>query len=648
MSNSNNNGGLSSIITPCNTADAAPKDVIISMLDAVLEKYNISQLQFNDKLVDIFRNLRRRRREFDATRFFVLVVGPVKSGKSTLVNIFARKYVSPTAYKECTALPTIIGETDGKHLNKIIKYVPTTAFSSDEEKKKTFDYIIDVIRGVEERNVLDGRIITPNPEDLTEKNIKESITLYYDSNKREEILVASIGIEGGGFIDDEVMLIDMPGLDGSQVHQDNSLVYQNMAQRADVVFFVQSTTSALNKASIDFLKSLFGDKAGTVPVWLIHNIHDSQYFLTDDDKKKSDIREQIQTGRDRIEKDFGITKFSDQVLNLGMIHTALNEPHRIKPEQQEYLQNVLEEYKKFERELIELLKSERQQIKDDNNVNKAKDVVRESITTLELLIEELEQQIRAIEGNIATAKALKEKLNDVNFNFNGNVLVAYSKLLDERNIKSSWTTNIHKLFDSKIVTTGTIRISGHDLKIELEKLALESKEIMPTREGSLFRSQLKSLIYKDITEHLADIVKEIEDSLRELHNVKNRDFLKVDITTCPIIINDTADNFSIDLSDIKETKLGGILTIHYDRGEYNRYLDSIEKKIASQIDSKITKYTELIANDYIKIRDWYIQELRNKLAEVVCQYEKAHNRAVAELNGRIELMNNIINDIKLE
>ena len=51
-----------------------------------------------------------RAHEYENGTFIVLVVGPVKSGKSTLVNLIANAYVSPTHFLECTVRPSIISQ----------------------------------------------------------------------------------------------------------------------------------------------------------------------------------------------------------------------------------------------------------------------------------------------------------------------------------------------------------------------------------------------------------------------------------------------------------------------------------------------------------------------------------------------------------
>ena len=52
------------------------------------------------------KQLENRSREYHNPSFVVLVVGPVKSGKSTFVNLVARNYVSPTHFLECTVRPS--------------------------------------------------------------------------------------------------------------------------------------------------------------------------------------------------------------------------------------------------------------------------------------------------------------------------------------------------------------------------------------------------------------------------------------------------------------------------------------------------------------------------------------------------------------
>lgn len=641
---SSNNTGFNSMAKSSNrnTQMQTAKEQMICKLDNILNKYMPGSNTFIKELEPIIKQLRRKRKEFDATRFFVLVVGPVKSGKSTLVNIFARKYVSPTAYRECTALPTIIGKSTGEHLNKIIQYFPTDEFNSDEAKKETFDYIVDVIREIENKDILNGRV-TSKISDLNVENIKNIITLFYDDGYEKDDLVVSLGIEGGGFIDDEIMLIDMPGLDGSQKHQDNTLVYSNMAQRADAVFFVQSTTSAINKGSIDFLNTLFKDKKGKVPVWLIHNLHESQYFLNDDNKKNTDLEEQINIGRKRIEEGFGIKRFAHEILNLGKINTAINESDRIKTENQEEVDLSLKDYLEFEINLTKTLKEERQKIKDEINIGKAIDEIGKSITNINNIINIKNHQTETIRDNINKAKTLSELVDDVQI-FDIGFLSEYDNLLISEDIGGSWGVKIKEIFDRYMPRTND-KISGKDLKEKIVRITNECTNAIPINIGTQFWEKLRKSLITGITIPLNDTINEIENCFRELFNQPKK-YIKCDIYQ---IVDDNltvkVSNFYLDLSDITETKWWNLFNKKYNRSEHCDYLNDIKLHLIKEISTKLGEYKNIIKDDFKTIRDSYISQIKEATKNKANEYEIQQNIILQRIETEIELLNTFIKDL---
>lgn len=64
----------------------------------------MSTLEIAERIKDLeivyksIQKLTNRASEFDGGSFLILVVGPVKSGKSTLVNLIAHAHVSPTHF----------------------------------------------------------------------------------------------------------------------------------------------------------------------------------------------------------------------------------------------------------------------------------------------------------------------------------------------------------------------------------------------------------------------------------------------------------------------------------------------------------------------------------------------------------------------
>ena len=79
-----------------------------------LSTKNCSTLSSDNSYRTILQSLKKlenRSREYKNPSFVVLVVGPVKAGKSTFVNLVANNYVSPTHFLECTIRPSIITST---------------------------------------------------------------------------------------------------------------------------------------------------------------------------------------------------------------------------------------------------------------------------------------------------------------------------------------------------------------------------------------------------------------------------------------------------------------------------------------------------------------------------------------------------------
>ena len=88
------------------------------------------------------QKLNNRVSEFDGGSFLILVVGPVKSGKSTLVNLIAHAHVSPTHFLECTVRPSIISKGQEESITRIF------SVADKARKVEQFDSVIVSLRGV--------------------------------------------------------------------------------------------------------------------------------------------------------------------------------------------------------------------------------------------------------------------------------------------------------------------------------------------------------------------------------------------------------------------------------------------------------------------------------------------------------------------
>ena len=282
-----------------------------------------------------------RSKEYENGSFIILVVGPVKSGKSTLVNLIAHAYVSPTHFLECTVRPSIISQRREGDDCKI------TVFTSEESSHHTeqTDAIIDSIRGIGTEAELAG--ITKTDYELTPDNIRDKVELRLNENLAAETLVTSITTPGGKLMKQGVFIIDMPGFDGEHANIDNP-VYDAIAQRADLIIFVQSSNSAISKVSWQFLRML-SDNNKDVPVCLIHNVFDSSWWRSEEERSSA-VRQQKEIAVREIRKQ-GFSIEDDQCfcINLGKVEDGRKQPYLNTPA----LRSEVEEYEKVENILYE-------------------------------------------------------------------------------------------------------------------------------------------------------------------------------------------------------------------------------------------------------------------------------------------------------
>ena len=261
------------------------------------------------------QRLWRRSQEYRYGSFIMLVVGPVKSGKSTLVNLLAHRYVSPTDKLECTLRPTIISSVDPGAEPAIEIYS-----SKDEARKeKDLDLIIDKLRGIIDDDAELREHLTRESYPLSDENIENYIAPSY--TRQDNSIITAITTPGGkmlaGADGGKVFLADMPGFDGNRINLSGPL-YDAMSRRVDLILFVHSSVSAFNVTSNEYLDKL-REYNGSVPVYLIHNIFDASWWQ-DDAQRRAEVERQSKSEYEEIKrKGFNIEPDYVSCINLGMV-----------------------------------------------------------------------------------------------------------------------------------------------------------------------------------------------------------------------------------------------------------------------------------------------------------------------------------------
>ena len=261
------------------------------------------------------QRLWRRSQEYRYGSFIMLVVGPVKSGKSTLVNLLAHRYVSPTDKLECTLRPTIISSVDPGAEPAIEIYS-----SKDEARKeKDLDLIIDKLRGIIDDDAELREHLTRESYPLSDENIENYIAPSY--TRQDNSIITAITTPGGkmlaGSDGGKIFLADMPGFDGNRINLSGPL-YDAMSRRVDLILFVHSSVSAFNVTSNEYLDKL-REYNGSVPVYLIHNVFDASWWQ-DEEARRAEVERQSRSEYEEIKrKGFNIEPDYVSCINLGMV-----------------------------------------------------------------------------------------------------------------------------------------------------------------------------------------------------------------------------------------------------------------------------------------------------------------------------------------
>lgn len=321
-------------------------DAVSAQLQGLCEEY-LPRLGGDEELAAGLQRLQRRSLEYRHGSFIMLVVGPVKSGKSTLVNLLAHKYVSPTDKLECTLRPTIISGLDAGGEPTISIYS-----SKDESRKeKDLDLIIDKLRGIIDDDAELREHLTKESYPLSDENIDTYIAPSY--NRQDNSIITAITAPAGKMLRStdggRIFLADMPGFDGNRINLSSAL-YDAMSKRVDLILFVHSSVSAFNVTSNEYLDKL-REYNGSVPVYLIHNVFDASWWQ-DSEARRAEVERQSRNEYEEIKhKGFNIEPDYVSCLNLGMVTDCL--AGRARPGCEAELERALHEFEVVEDRLYE-------------------------------------------------------------------------------------------------------------------------------------------------------------------------------------------------------------------------------------------------------------------------------------------------------
>lgn len=374
---------------------AYAREIEDSIRRNLVETLDVVNCGFKSDLQHHVRQLENRSKEYHHPSFVVLVVGPVKSGKSTFVNLVARNYVSPTHFLECTVRPSIISKKEGE------AYLEVYESCDPEHKSEQMDDILDFLNGLIEKHEI--KDVEVHQREFSRGNIDKYVKRSMVELQNDEILLTAIHTEGGKLLQDNVLLVDMAGFDGANANFD-SPAYKSIVKRADLIIFVQSSNSAISKVSSEFF-DLLKDTNSSVPVCLVHNVFEAAYWRTDELKRR-DIEMQKNHAIDVIRDTYKLTLETNNAfnLNLGKVNDLREKNYEEKDEATLSAEAV--EFEKAEEEMYRLFEK-RECIRLKNCITRVrihKEKLLDVITNLQNEQDKLRETFEAIRTEFTNMK----------------------------------------------------------------------------------------------------------------------------------------------------------------------------------------------------------------------------------------------------
>lgn len=337
-------------------------------------------------------------KEFNAQLFAILMFGPLKAGKSTLTNLLAGEYVSPTGFgAETTLRPSLI--IKGRNKNRSIDvYVAKDTKDNPEE---LFRLVINVLRGFSDFSEIQNKV--------RKKSVpwsKDNLIAQLTKDLDPEPLITVLNVPGGGLVTEHTALIDMPGLDGAKSNWEDSPVHKWVLEKADFLIFVQSSMAALNESTSGYLKEVYINSKKP-PLYLVQNVMEAKHWRGKEymERESSD---QSRKAKAHVLNLIGSTEdLPSTPINLGKAYDAWDE------EEQYGNLAVGSGFHEFEDTLQDILSSKREIIKQENAVREVGAAVERCKTIFDTTRDELDRREKECDNNINKRQKLKKTVNDV-------------------------------------------------------------------------------------------------------------------------------------------------------------------------------------------------------------------------------------------
>lgn len=562
------------------------KEIENYISEYLISKYSL-KLSDNEEYRTIAQSLKKlenRSKEYHNPSFVVLVVGPVKSGKSTFVNLVSGDYVSPTHFLECTIRPSIIssGKDEG-----------ITIYRSKikEDDENPMNDILDCLNGLIEKDALPNVFTQQVP--LNQDNINNYVK--GGVKKDDDIILTSIVTKGGKLLQNNVFLVDMPGFDGELANFDKT--YETIVKRADLIVFVQSSNSAISNVSSGFFDFMRNHNP-SAPVCLIHNVFESAYWRSDEQKRK-DIEEQKQYAVGAIQQKLLLEDNNAFNINLGMVNDYRNGSFE---SNEEKLEAEKSKFVTTEEKMYELFKK-RESIRLNNCISRTDKQKSDLLEKINSIIQVRNDEMEKYD------KAKKE----------------FEKLKVEIN-------NLQLSFDAALKVEELRKIVNYEYE-EIIKHGLLKGE-----KGKYFKNEVRTIASNYLSKIHHKLNTYIKDKLTSLNDLKNSEKIQnhiAEIRTLAIQNKiDSTITINVNLPECNVNFDHGIDLERMVPGQFKRRTEEEVQFILQKIKDKLYGFTieetDIYHKGFIEIEVY--PDICEKVVKAKQEYE---NQLIAGINSEI-------------
>lgn len=570
------------------------------------EHLNFENIKQSQSIKHSIKKIVRAQREFMANLFFVVVFGPVKSGKSTFVNSLARAYVSPTAYGiECTMRPSLIIQHEETGIDE---YFPLSQSANDTD---TFHKVIDYLRGMTTEEEL-SKVVRKKTSPLKKALVDEKLSGYLE----QEPVITVIRVPGGRLIRDGIAILDMPGLDGSQSHWTTSPVHKWVIQRSDFLIFIQSSISALNGDTLRFLLEIV-KKSRNPPIRIIQNIFEAKHWRSPEEQKKeseNQMRQAIKQIRGNLElpnappcKAINIGKANDGIFRNN--HELLDHS----------------EFEPYENELREILDCERVSIQEINSVNGMPKAFEEALENLGNISGEMEEIDGSYNAKIQAIDDCVSRLNGIDYS-----LLEY-RLLIEKTVSElaakamvDWKETVNAKGD-RLIRANNKTTAGKVLNQLLKDLAGDMGKY-----GHSYCFDVYGLFGNKIQRQADEVARKIEGrTLDDINGILETNALPVLPKTgsWPVADIPKVIRTAFEYDRVRERRFG-VFVKRYHGAEVKKYINDAREKFEIQIEDRKTDWEKIFKLEFEKYCAGRRAEMQRHLDIQKMEYGKSMEKEI--------------------